>query len=255
MRLIVIVIYLFIFMPVAVVMLLAFNADPLGSFPIQKLSLRWFAALIHNHHVIDALTTSLLLATLTALIATLLGIVGALAIERCYFPGKSLISVALTAPVLVPEVILAVALLLMLSFFDLSTSFWLLLAGHVALSLPFTFLILRARLVAMKHDYEEAAMTLGANAAQVFLRVTLPLISPAVIVSALFAFALSFDNITGTLFWKPGGLETLPTYVLAMLRYSMSPEINALASAMIVITILLPLLAVTLVRRFFSDAL
>jgi spermidine/putrescine transport system permease protein len=125
-----------------------------------------------------------------------------------------------------------------------------LLVGHTVLSLPYVVLVVQARLVGLRSSYEEAAWTLGANRLQTFFEVTLPLISPAIVGGFLFAATLSFDNITATLFWKKPGIETVPTKIFAMLRTSVSPEINALGAVMIVITILLPLVGGYMVRRF-----
>jgi spermidine/putrescine transport system permease protein len=242
-------VYLFMFLPVAVVVLLAFNANQFGSFPMEGFSVRWFVALWHNDAIVRAFRTSLLLGGLTALLSTTIGVLASLALVRYDFPGKVLITTALVAPILVPEVVLAVALLLFLRWLEMPKSFLLLLLGHVIFTLPFVVLIVQARLVAVRRDYEEAAMSLGANAFQTFREVTLPLIMPAVFAGIIFAFTISFDDITGTLFWKPGGVETVPTQIFAMLRNSISPEINALGTVMVVATVAVPLAGAAIVRR------
>lgn len=242
-------VYVFMFAPVLVVMLLSFNASQFGSFPMQGLSVRWFVALIENEAIVRAMKTSLLLGALTAVISTTMGVMAALAMVRYDFPGKRLISTALVAPILVPEVVLAVALLLFLRALDVPRSFFLLLMGHVIFTLPFVVLVVQARLVGIRREYEEAALSLGANAVQTFREVTLPLMLPAVLAGMLFAFTISFDDITGTLFWKPGGVETVPTQIFAMLRNSISPEINALGTVMVVFTVAMPLLGAALARR------
>ncbi len=244
-----ILVYLLMFAPVAVVMLLSFNDSQFGAFPIEGFSLRWFVALWENEAVLRAFRVSLLLGALTAVISTTLGVLAALAIVRYDFPGKRLVSTALIAPILIPEVVLAVALLLFLRWLGIPRSFVLLLAGHVIFTLPFVILVVQARLVGVRREFEEAALSLGANPIQTFFSVTLPLIMPAVLAGMLFAFTISFDDITGTLFWKPGGVETVPTQIFAMLRHSISPEINALGTVMVVITVVLPLLGLALARR------
>jgi spermidine/putrescine transport system permease protein len=244
-----VVVYLFMFLPVAVVVLLAFNANQFGSFPMEGFSFRWFVALWNNDAIVRAFKTSLLLGGLTALVSTTLGVLASLALVRYEFRGKSLITTALIAPILVPEVVLAVALLLFLRSLDMPKSFPLLLLGHVIFTLPFVVLIVQARLVAVRRELEEAAMSLGANAFHTFREVTLPLIMPAVFAGLIFAFTISFDDITGTLFWKPGGVETVPTQIFAMLRNSISPEINALGAVMVVITVAVPLAGAAVARR------
>lgn len=244
-----ILVYLFMFLPVAVVVLLSFNASQFGSFPMTGISLRWFVELAQNEAILRAFRTSLVLGSLTAVISTTLGVLASLALVRYNVPGRNVISTLLIAPILVPEVVLAVALLLFLNFLSINKSFFLLLLGHVIFTLPFVILVVQARLVGIRRDVEEAAMSLGASPVQTFFQITLPLLAPAVFAGMLFAFTISFDDITGTLFWKPGGVETVPTQIFAMLRNSISPEINALGTVMIVLTVGLPLLGLAIARR------
>lgn len=242
-------VYGFMFLPVAVVVLLSFNANQFGSFPMSGVSLRWFEELWHNDAVMRAFRTSIVLGLMTAVISTTLGILASLALVRYNVPGRNAITTLLIAPILVPEVVLAVALLLFLNWLGIGKSFALLLAGHVIFTLPFVILVVQARLVSIKRDVEEAALSLGANPVQTFFSVTLPLMLPAVAAGALFAFTISFDDITGTLFWKPGGVETVPTQIFSMLRNSISPEINALGTVMIIMTVGLPLLGAAVARK------
>jgi len=248
-RLYAILVYGFMFLPVAVVVLLSFNDSQFGAFPMTGFSLRWFEALWNNDAIMRAFRTSIVLGLLTAVISTTLGVLASLALVRYRIPGRNLITTMLIAPILVPEVVLAVALLLFLNFLGIGKSFTLLLFGHVIFTLPFVILVVQARLVGIRRDVEEAALSLGASPRQTFFSITLPLLMPAVAAGALFAFTISFDDITGTLFWKPGGIETVPTQIFAMLRHSISPEINALGTVMIVLTVGLPLLGAALARR------
>ena len=248
-RLYAILVYGFMFLPVAVVVLLSFNDSQFGAFPMTGFSLRWFEALWNNDAIMRAFRTSIVLGLMTAIISTTLGVLASLALVRYRVPGRNLITTMLIAPILVPEVVLAVALLLFLNFLGIGKSFTLLLFGHVIFTLPFVILVVQARLVGIRRDVEEAALSLGASPRQTFFSITLPLLMPAVAAGALFAFTISFDDITGTLFWKPGGVETVPTQIFAMLRHSISPEINALGTVMIVLTVGLPLLGAALARR------
>ena len=243
-------VYAFMFAPIAVVLLLAFNSSQFGGFPIEGFSLRWFRELAENEAIIRALRTSVILGLLTALIATTLGILASLALVRYRFPGKNWITTFLISPVLVPETVLAVGLLIFLRWLHMPRSFALLLIGHSIIALPFVVLVVQARLIGIRRDYEEAAMSLGANPIQTFFQITLPLLMPAVFAGALFAFTISFDNITATIFWRPSGMETVPTQIFGMLRNSVSPEINALGFVMICITVGVPLLAGALARYF-----
>lgn len=243
-------VYGFMFAPIVVVLVLAFNSSQFGGFPIEGFSLRWFYKLAENEAIVRALRTSLLLGALTALIATTLGVLASMALVRYQFRGKQWITTFLISPVLVPETVLAVGLLIFLRWLHMPRSFLLLLIGHSIIALPFVVLVVQARLIGIRKDYEEAARSLGASPLQTFFQITLPLLMPAVFAGALFAFTISFDNITATIFWRPSGMETVPTQIFGMLRNSVSPEINALGFVMICITVGLPLLAGGLARYF-----
>jgi spermidine/putrescine transport system permease protein len=115
-------------------------------------------------------------------------------------------------------------------------------------------MVLQARLIGVKRAYEEAARTLGASQIEVLRTVTVPLLMPALFAAALFAFTISFDNLTATMFWRPGGMQTIPTEIFAMLRNSISPEINALGTLMIAFTLLLPIIAGLILRKRLRTA-
>lgn len=246
-----ILVYLFMFVPICAVVLLSFSPEQFGGLSTSGLSLRWYEALRENTTIREAAKTSLLLGAQAAVIASVLGVLASLAMMRFSFPGKQVVNSLLITPILIPEVVLGVALLLFLRWASVQRSYALLLLGHVLITLPFVILVVQARLAGLRADYEEAARSLGANAVQTFVHVTLPLILPAVLAGMVFAFTISFDDITATLFWKSAGVETVPTQIFAMLRNSISPEINALGTLMILITVGLPLAAGAL-ARFFS---
>ncbi len=251
-RLFTVLVYLFTFVPVAVVILLSFNPAQFGSFPMSGFSFRWFVELARDDAIIRAFKTSIMLGAATAVLSTTIGVLASLALVRYRFPGREAIRTLLIAPILVPEVVLGVALLLFMRFVHVDRNFGLLLMGHVLITLPFVVLVVQARLIGIDRVYEEAARSLGANRFQTFIEVTLPLLLPAVFAGMLFAFTISFDDITATLFWKPPGTETVPSQIYAMLRNSISPEINALGTVMIAITVGTPLAAGWVARRLMQ---
>jgi spermidine/putrescine transport system permease protein len=242
-------IYLFMLAPVLVVVVLSFNPAELATFPMTGFTLAWFARLAMDAQVIGALKTSLLLGSIAAAISTFLGTAAAYATARFRFAGRELVQLLLTLPILVPHIILGVGLLLTFRMLGLLKSFPLLVVGHVAITLPYVVLTTRHRLLSIPPVLEEAAATLGANPLAKFRRVTLPLALPAILAGALFAFMMSFDEVTATLFWRPPNTETIPTQVMAMLQYSIDQRINALAAILIALSVSLPLLAILLVRN------
>ena len=249
-RLYTIIVYVLMFAPIVAVVILSFNPQQFGSFPMESFSFRWYVKLAHNQTILVAFKNSLILGSLTAVFVTAIGIPASLAFVRYDFPGKNALNTLLLMPIMVPEIVLGVALLLFIRWLQQPKSFALLLIGHVVLTLPYVLLVVQARLVGIKREYEEAALVLGASSLQTFREVTLPLLMPAVLAGMLFAFTISFDDITATLFWATAQNQTVPVKIFGMLRNSISPEINALGTVMIVLTVTIPLLAGYLSRRF-----
>jgi spermidine/putrescine transport system permease protein len=249
-RLYTILIYIFMFTPIVVVMILSFNPQQFGCFPMTGFSLKWFNELAHDDAILAAFKNSMILGSFTSIISTAVGILAALAFVRFDFPGKNTINTLLLAPIMIPEVILGVALLLFLRWLQQPKTFLLLVIGHVVLTLPYVLLIVQARLVGIKKEYEEAAHSLGANAFQTFKEITFPLLAPAILGGVLFSFTISLDDITATLFWATAENQTLPVKIFGMLRNSISPEINALGTIMVILTVAIPLFAGFLIRKF-----
>lgn len=241
-------VYAFLFGPLIVTVTFAFSDAQFPSFPITKLSLRWFEVLVDNAAVLKALSFSLGLGGAVTFATLLIGVPAALVLSRHEFPGKAAVGMLLLSPILIPEVVLAVGVLLLTKWLGQPRSVGMLFLGHVVLSVPFVVLVCEARLSGVLPVYEEVARSLGANRLQAFWAVTLPLMMPAVMAGGLLAFVISFDNITATIFWRPGGIETVPTLIYAMLRDSISPEINALATLVVAMTICVPLLGGQLFR-------
>ncbi|MCK8601279.1 ABC transporter permease [Desulfoferrobacter suflitae] len=249
-RLYTLLVYIFMFAPIVAVVILSFNPQQFGSFPMQGFSFQWYLKLVQNEAILSAFKNSLLLGSLTAVTVTAVAIPAAMAFVRYDFPGKNTLNTLLLTPIMIPEVVLGVALLLFIRWLQQPKSFLLLLMGHVVITLPYVLLVVQARLVGIKRVYEEAAMSLGANPLQTFKEITLPLLTPAVLAGMLFSFTISFDDVTATLFWATAQNQTVPVKIFGMLRNSISPEINALGTVMIVLTISTPLIAGYLIRKF-----
>lgn len=243
-------VYLFMFAPIVATVVLSFNASMFGGFPMTGFSLQWYAKLLDNQQVMAAFRTSLWIAVVTACVTTAVGIVTAFALVRFDFAGKAMLSTLVILPALVPETILGVGLLVLIKAVDQPRTLLLLVLGHILLAVPYVVLIVQARMVGIRRVYEEAALSLGASRVSTFREITLPLLVPAVVAGALLAFTISFDNTSASLFWRPAGVETMPTQILSMLKISISPEINALGTVMIVVTIGIPLLGGLILQSF-----
>ncbi|MQB12367.1 ABC transporter permease [Agrobacterium sp. ICMP 6402] len=244
-----ILVLMFMLGPVLVIVLLSFNSAQYGSFPIENFSLHWFKELTKDQSIITAVKTSLLIGVTSSFIATLIGTSAAYAVSRFRFWGRGIIQMLLTLPILVPHVILGVGLLVSFRFFGLNKSLLLLIVGHVALILPFVVLTTQHRLQLIPIYLEEAARTLGAGRLHTFRTVTLPLTMPAIVAGWILAFMSSFDEVTATLFWRPANTETIPTYVMGMLQFSVDQRLNALGAVLVGLTTFIPL-AVAMIRLF-----
>lgn len=249
-RLVTVLVYVFMFAPILATVILSFNKSMFGGFPMTGFSFQWYGKLLENAAVIQAFKTSLWIAVVTAAVTTLVGIVTALALVRFDFRGKGILGTMVILPALVPETILGVGLLILIKSIDQPRSLPILMLGHILLALPYVVLIAQARMVGVKRIYEEAAMSLGASRLATFREITLPLLIPAVVAGALLAFTISFDNTSASLFWRPAGVETMPTQILSMLKTSISPEVNALGTVMIVMTVGIPLIGGILIQIF-----
>lgn len=242
-------VYIFMFAPIVAVVLLSFNPEQFGSFPMSGFSFKWYVKLVQNETILKAFQNSLVLGSLTAIITTAVGIPAAMAFVRYEFPGKNGLNTLLLTPIMIPEVVLGVALLIFIRWLQQPKSFALLVIGHVVITLPYVLLVVQARLVGIRREYEEAAMVLGANPFQTFMQVTFPLLMPAILAGALFSFTISFDDVTATLFWATARNQTVPVKIFGMLRNSISPEINALGTVMIILTVAIPLMGGYLARK------
>ena len=206
-------------------------------------SLRWYAVAWRNEAVQDAAVRSLVIALWASAIATTVATMAALGTtRRGQFRGPTAIYVAINQPLMVPEIVTAVALLIVFSQVRIATGYtglgYLVLA-HAAFCVPFAYLPIRARLEGMDAAMEAAAADLYATPLQTFRHVTLPLLLPGVAAGAMLAFVISLDDVIITEFVKSAGQDTLPTYMLGQLRRALTPEVNAIATALLALTLVI----------------
>jgi spermidine/putrescine transport system permease protein len=243
-------VFVLLYLPIATLVVYSFNASSSVS-TWEGLSLRWYRDAWANDAVQEAAGRSLLIATVATLVSTTVATGAALAVARSRFRGRTFVTVLVNQPLMVPEIVTAVALLIVFGFVRAATGWqglgYLLLA-HSAFCVPFAFLPIRARLDVMDPSLEAAAADLYAPPARAFLRVTLPLLAPGILAGAMLAFVVSLDDVIITEFVKSAGQDTLPTYLLGEMRRNLTPEVNAVSTALLVLTILL-LAAFFLVTR------
>ncbi len=234
--------FAFLYIPIAVLVVYAFNAGK--NIAIwEGFSLRWFAEAWANDAVQEAALRSLVVALVAAIVASIVATMAAIATTRTPpYRGLTFKYAMINTPLMVPEIVTAVALLILFSRLKVWTGYsglgYMILA-HAAFCIPFAYLPIRARLENMDMTLERAAADLYATPWNAFKRVTLPLLVPGIIAGFMLAFVISLDDVVITEFVKSAGQETLPTYMLGQMRREVTPEVNAVATAFLALSVLL----------------
>lgn len=223
----------FLYAPIVVLVVFSFNAGRLPT-AWQGFSLQWYALLARDHALAVALQNSVLIAAASTVIATLLGVSAAIGLERLPWRRRAWLEGALLLPLVIPEIMMGVALLLLFVLVKMPLGLLTVTIGHVVFNVPVVLVIVRSRLRKLDPQLEEAARDLGATPWQAFRRVTLPLLQPAVAGAALLAFTVSLDDFVVTFFTAGPGATTLPLKVYSMIKTGISPEINALSAILVV---------------------
>ncbi len=226
---------LFLLFPVFITFGISFSSSEFLTFPPTDISLRWYRYVIAHRSWTDATLLSLWIAVCSTLIAITAGTLAAIAIVRRPSFLTKTVSVVSFGPQLVPQIILALGILLLVGKLGVYGQAWVLVLAHATMALPLVVIIVASAVKQTGDSLERAARILGANPSQAFWRLTLPAIRPAVLSSAVFAFFVSFDDLIVALFIM-GGRQTLPMMIWANLRYELTPALTAVASALIVFT-------------------
>src|SRR5919202_3795302 len=238
-----VVVYAILLLPLMVVVGIAFSSDVRMDFPPPGFSLRWFQLIFGRPEVTGAFAVSLTLAVVVTLLALVLGVLAALALARFQFPGKRTVEALMLAPLVVPSLIIGVALLQSFSLVGLVDSFIRLVLGHLVLTIPFAVRSVGACLYSIDPALEESARVMGATPFRTFRRVLLPLLRPGIVVAALFAFIVSFGNITVSIFMVSASTVTLPVRILTYLQWQFDPSIAAISTVLVAMTLIVLVIA------------
>jgi spermidine/putrescine transport system permease protein len=233
----------FIYLPVLILIVFSFN-NTRSVARFTGFSTEWYTSLAQNEELLDAARNSLLVGLITTIVATVIGTLTALAMERYRFRLRTAFDANLYLPIVIPEIVMGISLLLFFNqalFPFLQNAFGIrgttglhtITISHIAFDIPFVYVIVRARLADFDRTLEEAAADLGADEWQTFQRVTLPLLMPGIIGGALMAFTLSLDDYLITAFTKGIRDQTMPLYIYSLVRRGVTPEINALSTALL----------------------
>jgi putrescine transport system permease protein len=223
----------FLYLPIVILVIYSFNASRLVTV-WGGWSLRWYTEFFHDRAMLEAALMSFRVAAASATLATLLGTLAAVALSRAErFKGRTLFSAMLYAPLVMPEVITGLSLLLLFVALNAERGFWTVTIAHTTLTMCFVAVVVQSRLASLDRSLEEAAMDLGCNPARAFVAVTLPLILPAIAAGWMLAFTLSLDDLVIASFTTGPGSATLPIRIYSEVRLGVKPEINAICTLVI----------------------
>lgn len=231
---------LFLYAPILVMALMSFNASEFYALPLH-FTLDWYRKLSGNEQILRAAWRSVSIAVIVTILATSIGTMAAIALFRYEFPGKGFLRAMLFPPIAIPWLITGTAMLIFFFWVGIGRGSPAVVLGHVALALPYVIVVVSARLETFDIQLEEAARSLGANSWQITRAVTLPWIASGVIAGALFAFAVSFDQFVVSYFLAEPGDTTLPVLIYTAIRKGFTPEINAISTIIIVVSMALML--------------
>ncbi len=231
-----------LFLPILVLVVFSFNDSKLNAV-WMGFTTEWYGKILLNRSILESAKNSLLVAFLSTLIATAIGTLAGVAMYRYRLRAKSVLDALVYLPLVIPEIVMGISLLALFALLKIPLGLFTLVVAHVTFSVPLAIVIIRARLHGFDRSIEEAALDLGATEWQTFRHIILPRIMPGVAVSALLAFTLSIDDVIVSFFVAGPGSTTLPLKILSMVKFGVSPEINALSTVMLVMTIGIVLVA------------
>jgi putrescine transport system permease protein len=241
--------FAFLYLPLVLLVVYSFNGSKLvtvwGGF-----STRWYASLLDNQQLLAAAWVTLRVAFVSASLATVLGTCAAVALVRMgRFTGRTLFVGMIYAPIVMPEVITGLSLLLLFVALDLDRGFWTVMLAHLSFTMCFVAVVVQARLLSFDGSIEEAAMDLGAPPLKTFFAITLPIIAPAVAAGFLLAFTLSLDDLVIASFTTGPGATTLPIRIYSQVRLGVTPEINAVCTVFIAVVTVVVIIASLAAKR------
>lgn len=231
---------IFLYAPLLVLIIFAFNAGNIPTLPIKSFSTKWFNAGFHDSVLTGALVRSAIIATVCGVLTTLLGVMASVTLAREHLRLRWLLVSLILLPLVIPYIVLAVGLLIMLHEFGIQTSLVAVLAGHVVLALPYSVLVILPRLRTLDPAVLEAAKDLGSSDLMAFWLITLPLLGPSLLSSFLISFTISFDEFAIASFLAPPGSPTYPVFLYSGARTpALLPEVIAVGSIVIVLSLVL----------------
>jgi spermidine/putrescine transport system permease protein len=245
-------IMILLYVPILLVIIYSFNAGRLTSV-WDGFSLRWYGELFRDRTMFQALRNSVVLGLLSSSAAALIGTLAAAGMSRVLPPGARVMEYLSLLPIMVPEIILGMVFLTFFSLLALPFGMLTLVIAHTAICVPYTYLLVKARIAGMDKSYVEAAKDLGANETRAFYDITLPLILPAIVSGMLISFAMSFDDVIISVFVTGVSTNTLPIKIYSQIKTGVTPKTNALCTLLFAATVILGTCSALVARSLNSD--
>lgn len=242
------IIFFYLYLPIGLLIVNAFNLNRYGM-QWDGFTLKWFNAMLHNNGLMEAAGNSLLIAVSSASLVTIFATLGAVVIYLYRFRGRKVLLGILLTLMMIPDIILAIALLVLFIILGVSLGFWSLLLSHITFCLPFAVVTIYARFQGFDPSLLDAARDLGASESQILRKVVIPLISPALVASWLLSFTLSIDDVIVSSFVTGPSFDVLPLKIFSMVKVGVKPEVNALATIMVFISIIFVLISQVLIKE------
>ncbi|WP_228546078.1 ABC transporter permease [Halegenticoccus tardaugens] len=247
-RLVMIAVFAFLWLPIGVLVLMSFAKGGVLSFPPEELTLEWYGVFLANETARRAIVLTLQISTVATAVTVALATLIAYAVDRFDFPGKGLLQLLATLPIVVPLVVTGVALVLFFGTVGLGSGYWPTVIAHVVRTIPFAALVIIPTFLTFDRRLEEASKDLGADELQTFVQVTLPNVFPGILAGGLLAFTISFNEFVFTYFVKGSGQSTLPVYIWDQIRYNVTPEVNVISVVFLLVAVSMVLVAVSLTK-------
>jgi spermidine/putrescine transport system permease protein len=231
-------VFVFLYAPILILIVFSFNKSRQTAI-WTGFTFDWYGKLFDNELILRAVRNSLMVAGITTVVATLIGTMVALALARLDFPARGMTQAMLYLPIIIPEIVMGAALVTFFGVVGLRLSIWSVVVAHVTFSISYVAIVVRARLAGFDRSLEEAALDLGATPWMTFWRVTFPITLPGIVAGALLVFTISIDDYVVTSFVAGVGATTLPLQIYSMLKVGVTPEVNAVSTLLLLMTVVL----------------
>lgn len=242
----------FLYIPIIILIIYSFNDAKIIT-TWKGFTLKYYVQLLHNENIIEAFKNTMLIAGLSTLISTLIGVLTALGLENKRFTGRRNLLALIYIPLVIPDILMGVSLALLFNFTRVNTGMLTVLIAHITFCISYTIIVIQSRLEGFDYSLVEAAMDLGAKPTTIFLKIKLPLMLPGIVAAALLAFTLSIDDFIITFFTSGRGFNTLPIYVEGAIRRGTITTINSLSTVMIGFTLFLVVISKRIHKTLISS--